>query len=180
MTQLPFVYRDQFQFQRSHAFGKVLNVGCNDDSVGFRHMGGINVDLFKVDPVTEKPNPIHAFADSRHLPFRHTFDAVVLGEILEHMEERDAVWTIFEAKYALRSGGRVVITMPHDGRRELGTQPEIEPGKEWYAPGIHAFHYRMISREELFGWIRKAGLRILAWGQIEYPWGVSGTGAIAC
>ena len=66
MTQLPFVYRDQFQFQRSHAFGKVLNVGCNDDSVGFRHMGGINVDLFKVDPVTEKPNPIHAFADSRH------------------------------------------------------------------------------------------------------------------
>lgn len=175
------VYRDQFQFQREHAFGRVLNVGCNDDSALFRAThGNVNIDLFATDEYTGKRNPVHAFADSRRLPFVRAFDSVVLGELLEHMEEADAVQTIGEARAAAKERGRVVITMPHDDRRDRGMEPEIPHDKKWYAPGIYAYHYRCISRDELFGWVERAGLQVLAVARIVYPWGVEGTGAVAC
>jgi SAM-dependent methyltransferase len=174
----PRIFKEQFVFQRSFARGKVVNIGCNDDAAGFRTIGGINVDLFQIDEHTGAVNPIHVMADARALPFKGSFDSAILGEILEHMQPQDAVKTIREAKSALKSDGHIVITMPHDRRRSTPGHTEPKPEKPWYAPGVFAYHYRMIPRSELFGWISEAGLQILLWAKIVYSWGEAGTGVV--
>jgi SAM-dependent methyltransferase len=186
-------YPDQFAFQKDHAIGRVLNIGANTDGAEFWKRGGINVDLFDIDPVTKANLPVHIIADARWLPdgLYRRFDTVVLGEILEHMEPEDAVKALKQAVHCLKhvtpwltssrkapTQGRVIITIPHDGRREGGTL-EIPEHSE-YAAGIHAFHYRKIERAELFDWLKQADLEPIFCAEIRYPWdGVVGSGVVA-
>lgn len=177
MIRDPQVYDGQFGFQRRYAVGRALNVGSNTDGARFRDRGGVNLDLYRTDPVTGVANPVHVLADARALPFASwSFDSVVLGELLEHMERDAALQTLREARRASRS--RIVITMPHDDRREKGTEPPLEPGKEMYAPGVFAYHHRCISRAELLDWTKAAGLIALVWARITYVWGPEGTGLV--
>lgn len=169
----PIIYDGQFGFQAKYAIGKALNVGANSDGAGFRHRGGINIDLFRKDGHTGWDLPVHAQADARHLPFGpRSFDSVVLGEILEHMQSHDAIASLKEAKTVLKPGGVVVATIPHDDRGGPDHTPE-------YYPGIAAYHYREITRLELFDWVRKAGLKLTLWAQIVHVWGKNGTGIVA-
>lgn len=179
MIKDPQTYDGQFGFQRRYAVGKTLNVGSNTDGSCLRRdRGAVNVDLFRRDPVTGKDLPVDLLADARALPFQSwAFDSVVLGELLEHMEREAALQTLREARRAARA--RVVITMPHDDRREKGTEPPIEAGKEMYAPGVFAYHHRCISRAELLDWVKTAGLVALVWARITYVWGAEGTGLVA-
>lgn len=178
------VYQDQFTYQREHAQGAILNVGSNTDGAnlgsGPGNMGAVNFDLREVDHVTGLAMPTHRIGDCRALPYRGEFDTVVLGEILEHMERADAVLALREAAAALKPGGRIVITMPHDGRRDAGTLETPEGDAKFYAPGIYAYHYRSISWAELYGWIAEAGLRVVERSRIHYVWGEVGSGVVAC
>lgn len=176
MIHEDFIYGDQFGFQRKHSVGRILNVGCNTDGGNLRSMGAINVDLGTLDNL-KQPMPVQVIADARALPFRAKFDTVVLGEILEHMEHANAVQTLREAAAALGPGGRVVITMPHDVRRENDAL-EI-PELEFYTEGVYAYHYRCIPWEELAAWMDEAGLRPRLRAAIHYPWGETGSGAVA-
>jgi len=177
------IYRDQFTYQREHAQGAILNVGSNTDGAqlgsGAGNMGAINFDLRDVDHVTGEKMPVHRIGDARALPYVGEFDTVVLGEILEHMERADAVLALEQAAKALKPGGRVVITMPHDGRRDNGKLGIPEPDKRFYAPGVYAYHYRSISWAELFGWIAEAGLQVIERSRIHYVWGEVGSGVVA-
>lgn len=169
----PMIYEGQYPFQAKYAIGKALNVGCNSDGAGIASRGGVNIDLFRKDEHTGLDIPAHALADARRLPFKpNSFDSVVLGEILEHMQTRDAVASLLEAKTVLRPGGVVVATIPHDDR---GGPPDA---KEYY-PGIAAYHYREITRVEFFDWIKAAGLKLTLWARIVHIWGKSGTGIVA-
>lgn len=169
----PLIYNGQFPFQAKYATGRVLNVGCNSDGAGFRQRGGVNIDLFRKDDHTGWDLPVDAQADARRLPFgKNSFDSVVLGEILEHMQTHDAVASLREAKTVLKPGGRVVATIPHDDRGGPDHIPE-------YAPGIAAYHYREITRCEFFDWIKAAGLKLIVWGKIVHVWGKEGTGIVA-
>ena len=169
----PMIYQGQFLFQAKYAIGRALNVGCNSDGACFRDRGGINIDLFRKDDHTGWDLPVHAQADARHLPFKSaSFDSVVLGEILEHMQTHDAVSSLREAKTVLRPGGVVVATIPHDDRGGPDHIPE-------YYPGIAAYHYREITRHEFFDWIRMAGLKLILWAKIVHVWGKEGTGSVA-
>jgi SAM-dependent methyltransferase len=173
-------YRDQFGFQREHSKGRVLNVGSNTDGGCLAaDFGAVNIDLRARDHVTGMLMPVAALADARALPFAGVFDTVILGEILEHMERPDAVRSLREAAAAIGSGGRVVITMPHDGRRESGKLETPKGEQQFYAPGIYAYHYRSISRLELLGWIREAGLEAEVIARIAYVWGEQGSGIVA-
>ena len=91
---------------------------------------------------------------------------------MEHFEAPDAIQALRRAKYTLKPGGRVVITMPHDGR---GTP---EHSKKMYGPGSFAYHHRKITRSELLEWIHVAGLRETHVADIVYPWGVTGSGIV--
>jgi len=185
------VYPDQFAFQREHVIGSILNVGCNTDGAELWKRGAINVDLYDTDPQNGNPLPVHVIADARDLPddLYGRFDCVVLGELLEHMEASDAIHTLDEAVCCLKhrvwrgqgdpkSSGRVVITIPHDHRREDGTLPI--PDLKEYAPGVHAFHYRKIERAEVFDWLKQADLEPIYCAEIRYPFdGVIGSGIVA-
>src|SRR6202522_2245124 len=167
------IYQGQFGFQARYATGKVLNVGCNSGGAKFRERGGGNIDLFRKDDHTGWERRLDVQAEARRLPFGpSSSDSVVLGEILEHMQTHDAVESLIEAKKVLKSGGRVVATIPHDDRGGADHIPE-------YAPGIAAYHYREITRVEFFDWIRAAGLKIQAWAKIVHVWGKTGTGIMA-
>jgi SAM-dependent methyltransferase len=167
------IYQGQFGFQAKYATGKALNVGCNSDGAKFRERGGINIDLFRKDDHTGWDLPVDVQADARRLPFGpNSFDSVVLGEILEHMQTHDAVAAMIEAKSVLKAGGRVVATIPHDDRGGPDNIPE-------YAPGIAAYHYREITRVEFFDWVKAAGLKLVLWAKIVHVWGKEGTGIVA-
>jgi SAM-dependent methyltransferase len=187
-----YAYRDQFFFQARYVRGRALNVGCNTDGaeIGKRH-GCVNVDVLAEDYQHEKlvKLPVHVLGDARALPFADdAFDSVVLGEILEHMTERPAVETMKEACRVIRKNGRavVVITMPHDNRRDI--PGNTEPVGRMYAPGVYAYHHTLITREELFQRMEAAGLEPLVVGTIRYSWGFDyrtgehgciGTGVVA-
>lgn len=172
------VYPDQFVFQAKYAAGRVLNVGCNTDGARLGARGAVNLDLDTVDRITGERIPADVLADARSLPFRGAFDCVVLGEILEHMEANDAILSLLNAALALRPGGRVLVTLPHDRRRAAGTLPLPADNVKFYAPGVYAYHYRYISRRELMGWVIAAGLQCSRIAKIQYPWGEEGTGLL--
>ncbi len=65
------------------------------------------------------------------------------------MQPEDAVLSLIEAKQALKPGGRVVVTMPHDSR---GAPVGVS---KLYAKGITAYHHSFISRMELLSWFEK-------------------------
>jgi len=179
------IYRDQFSYQRLYSRGKILNVGSNTDGAGLAAMGAVNLDLRLVDHVTHEAMPVHVLADGRALPFSGAFDSVVLGEILEHMEHAEAVLTLREALRALKPGGRVVITMPHDQRRDDGRLEAPAGDAQYYVRpqnghgGIFAYHYRSIGWPELAGWIAEAGLTVQERSRIHYVWGEHGSGVVA-
>jgi SAM-dependent methyltransferase len=169
----PLTYDGQYPFQAKYSVGRCLNVGCNTDGAGIASRGGINIDLFSHDEFTGLRIPAHALADARHLPFKPaSFDSVLLGEILEHMQTEDAVASLVEAKTVLRPGGVVVATIPHDDRGG-------PPGAKDYYPGIAAYHYREITRLEFFDWVKAAGLKLVLWARIVHVWGKEGTGIVA-
>lgn len=174
-------YRDQFAFQREYCHGFALNVGCNTDGGHLkRDFGAVNLDLRAVDHVTGEAMPVDWLGDARDLSaFAGQFDTVVLGDILEHMERADAVLSLRQAVLALRDGGQVVVTLPHDTRRDAGTLPVPEGDAKFYAPGIYAYHYRSISRRELMSWMVEAGLKVVTLARILYVWGEEGSALVA-
>lgn len=179
----PRVYRDQFEFQRAAAVGRILNVGCDSDGaqLGMRP-GAVNLDLHLTSKIRIGwKSPVNVLADARWLPFRGSFDTVVLGEILEHMEGKEAVQCLLQAKAALKPESyalvpAVVITIPHDRRK-----PEDQGYGEvrYFAPGIPVYHPRYVGRWELLEWVDQAGLAPVLIAEIAYPWGEKGTGMIA-
>jgi SAM-dependent methyltransferase len=158
--------------------------------IGKRH-GCLNIDVLAEEELDGKVRklPVHVQGDARALPVKDgSFDCAVLGEILEHVTDDVAVRMLEEAKRVLRGNGRstVVITMPHDNRRDL--EGNTEPVGRMYAEGVYAYHWTMISRERLLERVRLAGLEPLSIAALRYCWGFDyetgepgcrGTGVIA-
>lgn len=176
MPELPDVYVNQFVFQNLHSRGKTLNVGSHiDGAVLGRQPGNVNIDIFLDDPGTNQRLPVHAVADGRWLPFRPVFDSVVLGEILEHMEHEDQIKFLNEARGVLAGEGQIVATLPHVG---LG-DPDSDAERLYSPGGIHANHYRIVSREEIFESVESAQLEVVFFADIHYTWRANGTGFVA-
>jgi glycosyltransferase involved in cell wall biosynthesis len=159
---LPYGAIAQYSFQHTYATGKILNVGCNNDSSGFaEHRGAINVDITKFDPYTNAPNAAHLIMDARDLQFKDgSFDTVVLGEILEHLDTPDVVKALQEAKRVLTPGGQIVVTVPEDHRES--------PVKQEYSDGIRAYHDHAITPAEVEGWAKDAGLEVVLTQPLDY------------
>jgi SAM-dependent methyltransferase len=92
-------------------------------------------------------------ADLKALPFGDaSYDAVVLGEVLEHVE--DDVGALRETARVLRAGGLAAISVPAN--------------PNWFGPSdVWAGHWRRYRRDELASACGEAGLsleRCVAWG----------------
>lgn len=157
----------QFVFQRKWSKGRILNVGCADDPAGFNGEA-THLDLSGRNPLTGQSSAT-VTGDIRCLPDELTgcFDTVVLGDILEHLSERDSQTAVEQATHALRNGGRIVMTVPDDPRcaKEQGSTQARLPE---YAPGIPAYHWRRISRKQLIDQIERVGLRMIHYEEIDY------------
>jgi SAM-dependent methyltransferase len=80
--------------------------------------------------------------DARRIPFRDEFDVLGAFDVLEHIEEDEAV--LGQMYGAVRPGGGILLTVPQ------------HPGL-WSASDDYAFHKRRYTRSELVGKVRAAG-----------------------
>ncbi len=169
-SQVQFEY-PWLTFQYEHSEGLVLNVGAGGDSARLKELrGAVNVDVCEVDPVSGYPNLIDRVADARALPFPdNSFDTVVLGEVLEHLDKDGARQAVAEARRVARE--RVVATIPCDPRSVEEQRQEREciygadPEPLEYAPGAYTYHRMVTVTEiiELFGWVPPADLTLEQW-----------------
>ena len=168
----------QFMFQHKHSRGLIANVGCNDDGYNFRGRGAVNIDVNTTDAVTGRTIPVDRLADAR-IPYAHNeFDTVILGDILEHMTDDDAVESLKSAKEALKVNGRIIITVPNDPRsiqdQNFANEPK-DPELE-YIDGISHYHTRRIPKELVRSWCKQADLKIEEFQVIDYTfclgWGI--------
>jgi uncharacterized protein (TIRG00374 family) len=98
----------------------ILDLGCGSGVISRKcaELGGnvVGSDLSRPSVLyaqnrgNEKTNFIAA--DAQNLPFKpHTFDVVILGNIIEHVPEPEKM--IAEVSAILKPGGRISITMPN-------------------------------------------------------------------
>jgi hypothetical protein len=166
-------HADQGSFQRKYLKGKILNVGCNTDYARLKEdFGAYNIDLRGSDLLTGYGYPIDEVMDARFLnpEWTRTWDTVVLGEILEHMNKEDRIATLKEAIRVTRKNGWINITIPHDERDvfQQHSNPTHETDSLEYAKGISAFHAFNYTDEDCRRDIREVGLEILAYEPMEY------------
>lgn len=170
-------FHTQFQFQARYMRGRTLNVGCGDDPMQFARVGVTNMDISEVGPVAGVINRPHIIHDARE-PFPvKNWDSIVIGDLLEHMSEEDAVKVLKNAKAALANGGPVIITCPNDEGRPHQKQHKDSTGDEMYAEGVSAFHDRAITEDDLRRIVEQAGLQVELSQVIDYS-DFAGTGIV--
>ena len=84
--------------------------------------------------------------DARHIPFRNEFDLLGAFDVIEHIEEDEAV--LHEIHAAVVPGGGAIFTVPQ--------HPSL-----WSAQDEHACHKRRYRRGELETKLQRAGFDIL-------------------
>ena len=83
--------------------------------------------------------------DARAMPFREEFDVIGAFDVLEHVEEDEAV--LGQIYAALKPGGGVMLTVPQ--------HPFM-----WSQQDVAACHVRRYTKSELIGKLKRAGFRI--------------------
>jgi SAM-dependent methyltransferase len=137
----------------------VLNVGAGQGTFS-QLLEARGFEVTSVDPSPEAVELLRARvrgpvlpSPAESLPFEDaSFDAAVLGEVLEHVEDDLAGLT--EVARVLRPGGIVAISVPADPDR-------FGPSDEW------AGHHRRYTRAALIDLCQGAGLaveRLRPWG----------------
>jgi SAM-dependent methyltransferase len=115
----------------------VLDVGCRYGALTRTYLPGnrvvgIDVDRWALHEAAELGIETHWADAEQGLPFEDaTFDAVVAGELLEHV--RDPAALVAEARRVLRPGGTFVGSVPNGFRLKnrlrflAGRKPENDP-----------------------------------------------------
>ncbi|MBI5006864.1 MAG: class I SAM-dependent methyltransferase [Nitrosomonadales bacterium] len=133
---------------------KVLEVGCGTGFV----LSGVReafpqADLSASDIYTEGlgyaaqrvPDAFLFQMDAQHIPFREEFDVIGAFDVLEHIEDDEAV--LAQLFQACKIGGGVILTVPQ--HRWL-----------WSRMDDFAHHKRRYTRDELIGKLEHAGFQI--------------------
>jgi glycosyltransferase involved in cell wall biosynthesis len=163
----------QYAFQHRWAKGRILNLGCAEDSTGFLQRGALNVDIVDRHP-NGTPNQAHLLADARDLPVNlyHRFNSVILGDILEHFTPEDRVKALVQAKACLSPEGRVIVTWPEDYR----TAAEQRVNGE-YVPGVAVPHEHAVGLQDMVAAWQAAGLEQEFVQPLDYSF-TTGHGAV--
>jgi SAM-dependent methyltransferase len=137
----------------------VLNAGAGQGSFSLR-LARLGFEVTSIDDspaavdvlLARLPGPVE-LADVTAMPFtEETFDAAVLGEVLEHVP--DDAGALAEVARVLRPGGVLAVSVPANPAR-------FGPSDRW------AGHLRRYSRDMLVGACERSGFRVrrcVAWG----------------
>jgi SAM-dependent methyltransferase len=168
-----FIYREKSCrfFRKFFKKGmRLLDIGCDDGSFS-RRLGQIGYDVYGIDirkkEVSEaRQKGIKAYCCNaeKRLPFASGyFDAVYLGDVIEHIYDTDFI--IGEAYRVMKKGGLFVVTTPNLAslsnriRLLLGKLPigsEVRLGK------CMAGHIRNYTFPELEAQLKRHGFSIYA------------------
>lgn len=133
---------------------KILEIGCGTGFV----LTGIHAtfpqaSLSGSDIFTEGlsfaarrvPNAFLFQMDARHIPFREEFDVIGAFDVLEHVEQDEAV--LAQMYQACKAGGGIVVSVPQ--HRWL-----------WSHSDDYAHHKRRYVRQELHDKVTRAGFKV--------------------
>lgn len=169
---------DQFAFQYRNGLAPAINIGCNEDYGNLKaKLDSTNVDITNWDVANNRPNKADIIADARNLPedLHGKFASAILGDILEHMTDEDAITAIKNAKKCVINDGPVIITVPHD-TRPVWQQKDGAKESDFYTDGVTSFHVHTVTLDRLKAWIDKSGLQIVKIQELDYTnfdgWGV--------
>lgn len=146
---------------------RVLDIGCSQGIVGLllaregHEVTGIDSDAKAIEEargyLAAEPPEVQArlslvHGDAAELPADGAFDTVILGEILEHLD--DPAWLIDVAAGQLAPGGRVVVTVP------FGVNDFPDHRQTFYLSAPHALlsrRFEMAQVEMLGRWVGFVG-----------------------
>lgn len=170
MTDTRFAFqRECAQDALTNRSGLILNVGCNEDPAALKALDEervVNCDLYGHDHFLKRPNAADMLFDAatEEWPFENDEGAlVVLGDILEHMSEKDIEATLREAR---RVAPSVCITVPEDYRPEVNAE---EAGK--HPRGI--VHCTTVTYDMLDRLLARTGWGSAQWRRVVYDDGSS-------
>ena len=164
----------QYNFQLRHLPGKAFaNLGCDVDTPKLKQLGAVNVDILEHNPAMRWNTAADYICDIRKdIPreLEGRLDGAVLGDILEHMTDDEAVACLKNAKRVRKNGGDIVITVPDDRRGWCQHAGLDEIGYKGHSP---------VPYSRLTGWLEQAGLRVKKHQQLEYGF-AEGHGVVCC
>lgn len=148
----------------------ILNVGANSDPAELKQRYSaatgkiLNCDLFAHDQVIDSANNVDVLFDAARdrWPFDDRVAAlVVLGDILEHMNQAEIDATLKEAR---RVSTRLCITVPSDDRDEVNDERA-----DTYPRG--AVHRTTVTENALLHALDRTGWKVTDWQTVEYDSG---------
>lgn len=117
---------DAHRWQRKGCEGAaapILNAACKEDPAKLGgDYGAVNMDIWTFDEQTKLPLskiPNFVQGDVLNMPDDWTgkYGTIVLGEFLEHCVPTAARDALLECKRVLKDDGRLIVTLPLDGRK---------------------------------------------------------------
>jgi len=142
----------QCYFPRARSF---LEIGCGTGFVllGFRRLfpdlrlAGGEISYEGLIVAAERvPEAVLFQMDARTIPFENEFDVVGAFDVLEHVEEDDAI--LRQMYQATKPGGGIIITVPQ--HRWFWTSWDIRSG-----------HRRRYARDQMVQKMKNAGFRVV-------------------
>lgn len=148
--------------------GKVLDIGCGGGNMAkaikfYRpdlDVYGIDISKTAIKVAKKNVEDVNFISAScEKIPFKdHTFDALVMYDVLEHMAYPDK--TIIEMKRILKKGGLIHVFSPLDGQENTLYSLIYKIG--WQPKNEHTGHLQVFSDESFTKLFKKHKLKFIS------------------
>ena len=138
---------------------KILDVGCGTGTLGFEikkrgnEVWGLDINKKAIDLAKKKLDKTFLYdaADPDDLPIKdEKFDVIVFADILEHLDEPEAV--LLEYKKYLKEDGRIIVSLPNFASWTIRVKKlfgPLKPAKYGILDETHKHFYDLAKAKKL-------------------------------